>query len=214
MSGPDFRVGAAAALGLALHTTCALAAAAPDPAAGPLSFLGAYVGMPQHAWATLPPPGRRAAEAQCAPPTGSGPRERTGGPSSDAAVAPVTCAYVRRFGRFSLPVTVRLSNGLLATHLRYTFQDGRLQRITYQISVDAYDRLIADLHARLGAADSVRRDSIRTAHGVLPRVSQTWRTPMGAVQIVDPVPPYAQLQVSLSARDRAAQPSQTSLRQN
>lgn len=114
----------------------------------------------------------------------------------------VTCAYVRRYGHYALPVTARLSNGLLATHLRYTFEDGRLHRIDYQVSVNAYDRLMAELHTRLGPADQVHRDVVRTGHGVLPRVSQTWRTSNGMVQVIDPVPPFAKLEVRLSALDQ------------
>lgn len=204
MNGRRFRVRFVAALGLALPASWAAAAATPTPAAGPLSFLGAYVGMSREAWAALPPPGGRAAEIRCTAPAASGQLNGAAAPDPAPAAGPITCAYIRRFGRYALPVTVRLSNGLFATHLRYTFQGGRLQRIAYRMSVDAYDRLTADLHARLGNASGVRRDSVPTAHGLLPRVSRTWRTPAGAVQIVDPVSPYVQLQVRLCALDCGA----------
>lgn len=210
MSGPRTPAGLAAGLGLALQASCAMAATPPAPPAGPLSFLGAYVGMPREAWAALPPPGAHAAEVQCTP----SPASEPGDPNLPVAADRVTCAYVRHYGRFALPVTVRLANGLLATHLRYTFEDGRLQRISYRMSVDAYDRLMSDFHARHGAADRVQRDTVSSTHGALPRVSQTWRSARGLVQIVDPVPPYTQLQVRLSALDPGAQVAESARAMN
>lgn len=196
------RLGGAAGLGLVLKASCALAAAPSTPAAGPLSFLGAYVGMPREAWAALPPLGGRAAEVQCAASPTASRRDPAMASNPASTSDDETCAYVRRYGHYALPVTVRLSNGLQATHLRYTFEDGRLQRIGYQLSVDAYDRLMSELHTRLGAADQVQRDAVRTDHGALPRVSQTWRISTGLVQVIDPVPPYSTLQVRLSAVDQ------------
>jgi hypothetical protein len=193
------RLGIIAGLTLAIQTPCAQAAAPPSSDGRPLSVLGAYVGMSREAWSALPPPGGHAAEVHCSASPTTDPLDAPAVPHAAAADQDLTCAYVRRFGRFGLPVSARLPGGLKATQLRYTFRNGRLQRISYQLPVDAYDRLMADFHARFGAADEVRRDTLRTAHGRLPRVSQVWRTSTGVVQIIDPVAPYSRLLVRLSA---------------
>jgi hypothetical protein len=178
------------------------AAAQPAPGSEGLSFQGARLGMTREAWGALPPPGGASprTEVVCAQDLGKAPGEgRTAGS--------VVCTYVVRYGRFTLPATARLADGRRAKGLRYIFIADRLTQIEYRVSVDDYEGQMARFKALYGAPTRVRRDEVRTPDGALPRVTQTWTLPDGTVELVDPVAPFSDLRVRLSAAGAVLPPS-------
>ena len=167
----------------------ALAAASP-----PLTFKGASLGMSLAAWRAMPPPGKLTpnVRAICSSDTdaaGSGlaptPEQRKAGV--------VVCAYLSRYGRFSFPEHFPLDDHYRTTRLRYVFKGDRLIEIRCRAPVNAYLPLQARLKARYGPAGKLVRDQVSTSAGRLPRVTQTWSTAKGSVELTDPVPPFSDL---------------------
>ncbi|MGH6964884.1 MAG: hypothetical protein ACREE0_10390 [Phenylobacterium sp.] len=188
---------------LAVLATPALAS--PDPAHPDLSFQGATLGMSLDAWRALPPPDGPATTSTAICSAGA-----AASPAKPADRA-VDCVYRRTYGRFALQPAVTLPDGRRVTDIRYSFRDGRLAQIAYRLSVDAYESTVARLDARFGSASRVLRDTVRTPDGRLARVTRTWTAPGGVAQLVDPVAPYAQIEVRLSgpAVDAQAAAGQT-----
>jgi hypothetical protein len=164
-----------------------------------LSFQGATLGMTLDAWRALPPPDGPTTMSKAACSTGAATSPAT--PVHGA----IECVYRRTYGRFALQPAVTLPDGRRVTDIRYSFRNGRLVQITYRLSVDAYESTVARLDARFGSASQVIRDTVRTRDGRLARVTRTWTSPKGAAQLVDPVAPYAQMEVRLSGPAVGAQ---------
>jgi hypothetical protein len=176
---------------------CTIPAAALAAPSAPLTFKGATLGMSQAAWRAMAPPGALPshAAAACSDDSGGGPK-RT---AAEQAAGEVVCGYVSHYGRFSLPISFPFDGTYRMTQLRYVFSGDRLTTIRIRASIDAYDTLVARLRTRYGPADRMTRDTVKTELGRTPRVIQTWTTPGGTVQLMDPVPPYTELGLSFTA---------------
>jgi hypothetical protein len=202
--------------GLSLLAMMTASVAAAEPAA---SFDGAALGMSISDWKALSPPAGVGSDAAptCVPVTGTG---HLPGPPLSAVSRPTdeeACAYDSRFGHDVLPHSIRLDARYRASGLRYLFVAGRLDEIDFDASVDAYSDVMAMLKQDFGAPTRTVRDSVRTSMGPFPRVRQTWRTPGGDINLVDPALDPVQLSVRFTAvgqpttrgppPDKANQPS-------
>ena len=167
------------------------------PDAEALSWHGAALGMSRADWEALAPPGGSPAGVRI---TCAGADDRRAGRPGPAKTdrGETVCAYVRQAGRLSLPVEARLATGERATHLRYTFREGRLVRIEYHLPVDAFVPAMARFKARFGAPTALRRDQVPSELGPRPRVTAQWRSAEGSVEIQDPSIPLTELNVRLS----------------
>ena len=152
---------------------------------GNIGFMGAQLGMGLDAWKALAYPGHGPNEvvAACA----AGPASAPGG---------VVCTYAQRAGSFDLPLSIPLSGTWLVRDPRYDFVGGRLSRIEFRTSIDAFNDLTARFEAKYGPATQTLNDDVTTRDGRdLPRVRKIWRLPAGSIEIVDPTTPPTQLAV-------------------
>jgi hypothetical protein len=84
---------------------------------------------------------------------------------------------------------------------KYDFVGGRLSRVEFRTSIDAFNDLTARFEARYGPANQTLRDDVETRSGLdLPRVRKIWRLPSGTVEIIDPATPPTQLDVQFTGR--------------
>ena len=121
----------------------------------------------------------------------------------------VVCFYVARIGRYALAQDFPLTKTYLARSPKFTFVSGRLARIEFKSSINAFDDLVALFEARFGPASQTVRDQIRTPFGLtLPRVQNIWRRPDGLVRITDPSDSLDQLAVDFTGSGEA-RPAQT-----
>jgi hypothetical protein len=173
------------------------ATAAPDP----LAIQNVHLGMSLEAWKALPFPGAPSNHVQ--PICTDDAVGEAGGllPTASPRVAgTVVCGYFSRYGRFNLPKAIALGPGIEAEWVGFDFLGGRLSSIDYRTSADVYDDLLAGLTARFGPPSRGMEDDVRTGIGLVPRVRQTWNTPQGVITLVDPVQPFTQIGIRLSAR--------------
>jgi hypothetical protein len=98
-----------------------------------------------------------------------------------------------------------LGGGYLATDLTYQFVDGRLSRIAFRASVDAFSWLRARLDQRFGPPGAVVRDHLVVEQIDLPHVRDTWRNGRSTIVLDDPERDGATLRVTytLDAAARA-----------
>lgn len=182
---------------LAPSAVILLGAAAAAPAPAGLDFAGMSLGMTLQAWKAAPIPGSPSPGIQpvCSDhPIGTG-------LIAAARQADITvCTYQKRYGRFSLPQAIALGPKVQAKQMRFTFTGGRLTGINYQTSVDVFSDLTARLTKRYGPPAKLVRDNIKTELGSFPRVRETWNTPRGLIQLVDPVPSLGAMSVGLVAK--------------
>lgn len=147
------------------------------PGPGALSFGGARLGMSKADWLQLAPSGVTTghAAASCAPaPAG-------------ATVQGEVCTYATRYGQVTLPQAISLSGGYLAREPTYVFVDGRLRRIAFRTSLNAFSDLDARFTQRFGAPSQTSRRTLSIRSGFkFDEVIRTWRAPGGTVRIVDP----------------------------
>ncbi|HEX4179939.1 MAG TPA: hypothetical protein VHY32_04040 [Caulobacteraceae bacterium] len=115
----------------------------------------------------------------------------------------VLCAYRELIGRFSLPTTVNLGPKLRIQHLRFAFRQGRLMRVDYQVSVNAFDDVTARLTQRYGPPAKLIHDDVKTELGAFPRIRQVWVTSSAWIELVDPVAPFNQMGVELTIKPAA-----------
>jgi len=184
----------------ALATSGATLAPAPDG----LDLTGVRLGMTREAWKALPFPGVSSGRVE--PVCSDDPEAPQNGFFSvaiDRVAGVVVCGYRTRYGRFSLPQPIELGP-LQVRRLRFAFIKGRLSSIEYRTSVDAFNDLMTRLTARYGPPARLVRDNVRTELGAFPRVRQTWNTSRGRIDLVDPVQPFTDLSVRLSAQDPSA----------
>ncbi|HZC16182.1 MAG TPA: hypothetical protein VE309_05430 [Caulobacteraceae bacterium] len=150
-----------------------------------IGFMGARLGMGLDAWKALAYPGRNPAEVATA---------CAAGPVSTPGV--VVCTYAQRAGSLDLPLSIPLSGTWLVRSPRYDFVGGRLSRIEFRTSIDAFNDLTARFEAKYGPATQTLNDNLTTRDGLnLPRVRKIWRLPAGSIEIVDPTTPPTQLAV-------------------
>jgi hypothetical protein len=189
-----------------LLATVAVALVGPSPAQteAPVAFDGAALGMSINDWKSLPLPAGVGPDATpaCAPVTTAKPIPGRPLAAMTQRVNEQACAYDARFGHDILPHSIQLDARYRATGLRYLFVAGRLSEIDFSASVDAYSDVMAMLDSGFGTPSRTVRDSVRTSVGLFPRVHQTWRTPGGDVDLVDPGPDPVALSVRFTAADR------------
>ena len=199
---PTARLGAAtlgaicaASLAGALIPYRASAATGPDP----MAFKGVQLGMSLDAWKSVPFPGL--SPGRVLPVCSDRPGAASGLLSTSSAqkAGVVVCAYFSQYGRFTLPEPVALGPRIQAKRLRFTFQAHRLASIEYQTSTDRYDDLTARLNALYGPPTTLIRETIKTEAGPFARVRQTWKSPQGQIELIDPVQPYTDLSLRLTS---------------
>lgn len=187
-------------LDLAISAAPAIAAApAPSTISSGLGLPGVQLSMSLEAWKALPFPGKSSARIVpvCAH-DGADPAGGGLGRTTDRRPGVVTCAYLGRYGRFTLPEPIDLGPRLQARRMRFTFVQGRLASVEYRVSADVFDDLTNRLTKSYGQPTSMVRDSVRTEAGAFPRVRESWKTPRGVLQVTDPVKPFNELSVRLS----------------
>lgn len=185
-------------LGLVLAFSWGAVIAAPAPDG--LELPGVNLGMTLDAWKALSFPGADPAHVEpvCTDHSAN-PEYELVATAADRKAGVVVCAYLGRYGRFTLPQAIVLGPEIQARRLRFTFVKGRLSSIEYRTSVNVYNDLTARLNARYGPTVGVVRDSIKTELGPYPRVRQAWNTPRGRIELTDPVRPVSDMSVRLSA---------------
>lgn len=178
------RIGALAA---AMLCVCGAATAAPsgDPLAGG-GLGGARLGMSLAQWRALPTP-------------------RPGDPHvvrvcQAQGEALVTCRYADRYGRIDLPQALDFGKDQRAWQVRYRFREGQLEAIAFLASIDGYNALTAQIGRAYGKPIQSTVD--RTPSGRT-RVRSTWRHGADRVELVDPSPNPARLEISLTRSDDA-----------
>ncbi|HEY5006530.1 MAG TPA: hypothetical protein VII42_00915 [Caulobacteraceae bacterium] len=193
------------AITLAFAGANASVASQPPPStqASVIGFMGAQLGMGLAEWKALAYPGRNPAQVTT---TCSDDTTRTGGPpvaggGSGQGGRLVVCTYTNRLGGAALPLSFPLTQAYLVQGPKYDFIDGKLSKVEFQTSIDAFDDLTARFEARYGPAAQTLRDDVTTRGGFdLPRVRKIWRLPKGSVEIIDPATPPTQLAVQFSGR--------------
>lgn len=200
----------AALLGAVATPALAQTAAGAIPR-GDLQFDGARLGMSLSQWKALPPPQGSTADVatECSNDTTLDTASRVTFSVSGSEPPVVVCSYVARLGRYVLAQDFPLAKTYFARNPKFTFVSGRLAKIEFKSSINAFDDLVAAFEARFGAASQTIRDQIRTPFGLtLPRVQKIWRLPDGLVSITDPSDDLDRLVVDFtgSGEARGARP--------
>lgn len=107
-----------------------------------------------------------------------------------AAAGPrVSCPSVtRRSGAMTCTAPpVALGGRQLAHDITYEFIGGRLARIHFLTSIDAYDRVRARLDGRFGAPRDIVRDNIQIDQSIeTPHLKAYWRNGRSTILLNDP----------------------------
>jgi hypothetical protein len=158
------------------------------PGVTDIEFQGAKLGMSMDAWTALPLPGGAPDTVRRTCADGASGANRPLAVKASAKVNhPITCSFERLYGHLSLPVSLTLSPDFRALDPTYQFVGGKLTRIAFSTSIDAFNQVTSSLEASYGAASQIQRDEIRSELGIrLPRVRETWRRPDGLIRITDP----------------------------
>ena len=188
---------------------CVLCVAHGAPAMGaavaPITFEGAHIGMSQADWRSLPPPSKLAPHAQ---PKCSNDPDTTGLTLTDTEryAGVVVCAYVDAWGKLSLPVAFTFDHKSPLDHLRYWFAGGRLTQIRAAVALDSFDTLNSNFTRTYGPPVKLVRDNVPSEIGPLPRVTETWSTPQGSIDLVDPILPNDEIGLRFVAASQDAPP--------
>jgi hypothetical protein len=175
-----------------------------DAPAGVVGFMGARLGMGLDDWKALAYPGRNPAQvqAQCADEPAAATTIKGGrhAAAAPASVAPrLVCTYTSRLGGVALPLSIPLAGSFLVRQPQYDFVGGRLSKIEFHTSIDAFNDLTARFTSRYGPAGQTLRDDVTLSDGLdLPRVRKIWRLPGGSVEIIDPSARPTQLAVQFA----------------
>lgn len=182
------------------------------PSAGPFDLKGARFGMSLKEWRALPYPGSGSRASRAKSICSIDPSAGSTGLNlvANKPAGTIVCAYASQYGRYFLPEPVDLTQKYPARRLRYYFQQGRLVRIEYHLSANAYDPLVGDFDARYGPAIKLVRDTVRTDQSQYSRVVRTWAAAGLSVEIVDPVPPAYDLSLSFISTAPHGATAQTS----
>jgi hypothetical protein len=165
--------------------------------------MGARLGMGLAEWKALAYPGRNPAQVQtlCSDDSTGTAGGHLGAGAPGQGAQTVVCTYTSRLGSVTLPLSFPLTNIYLVREPKYDFVGGRLSRVEFRTSIDAFNDLTARFEARYGPASQTLRDDVTTRDGFdLPRVRKIWRLPSGSVEIIDPSTPPTQLAVQFSGR--------------
>jgi hypothetical protein len=175
-----------------------LALASSGRAAAPLSFEAIELGTSEATWRALKPPQPIPVHARRA----CSDDRNAKADGLDLAGLPknaVVCGYVDVYGGIRLPVPFRWDGAYRLDHLRYVFEGGRLSEIQAQIADDAFEDLAAQFQADYGPPSRIVRDTTAGEIGPRPRVVETWTTPQGVAEIVDPAGAPDTLSVRVAA---------------
>jgi len=196
------------AIAVALAATGAAQASQATPAdahASGVGFMGARLGMGLAGWKALAYPGRNPAQVQTrcaneAPPAApTKGRRRVVAGASGSAAAILVCTYTSRLGGVALPLSIPLAESFLVRQPQYDFTSGRLSKIEFRTSIDAFNDLTSRFESRYGPASQTLRDDVTLSDGLdLPRVRKIWRRPGGSVEIIDPSARPTQLAVQFT----------------
>lgn len=183
------------------------ASATPAQSAAIPTFGNARLGMSLQAWRALPFPGpaNRRVVVACSGDRGAkAPRGPAPG-AVEKAPGEEVCAYVARYGPHTvLTQSFEWGKGVLAHAPEYHFVGGRLSRIDFEASIDAFDSIMARLKARYGGPARTLRGDARTSLGPRPKVEEVWDTPSAVIDLTDPTPDPTLLSLSLAARTSSA----------
>jgi hypothetical protein len=151
-------------------------------------------------WKALPYPGPSSehATARCSYGPAGAAASDPQGESAKQSTAVEVCAYVAPEAEDE---AFPLMKTFLARSPTYYFGGGRLSKIEFHTSIDAFNDVMALLEAKYGPASQTLRDDVRLDNSFdLPRVKKIWRQANGSIQLVDPSSAPAQLEVQFTAR--------------
>ncbi|HEY3888130.1 MAG TPA: hypothetical protein VGL73_06110 [Caulobacteraceae bacterium] len=174
-----------------------------DAQTSAVGFMGARLGMGLAEWKALTYPGRNPAQVRtlCSEDSIGTAGSRPGPGASAQSGNAVVCTYANRLGKVTLPLSFPLTNAYLVREPKYVFVGGRLARVGFRTSIDAFNDLTARFEARYGPATQTLHDDVTTRSGLdLPRVRKIWRLASGSVEIIDPSTPPTQLAVQFTGR--------------
>ncbi len=176
-------------------------AAAAGPPSTALGLRDARLGMGFADWRNVPYPERNPrVTIACSDDPDVGPGAGLDLSAADRTAGLRVCAYVARYGKgLVLPEAVEWRRGLFVQHPTYAFAGGRLSRIRFQLSVDDFDEVMALFKDKYGPPGRLVRDTVQSRLGRMPRVQAWWRTPLGVVHLVDPLPSLSAMQVTFAA---------------
>jgi hypothetical protein len=161
------------------------------PAQG-LEFEAARLGMSLADWKGLPNPA-------------GGPYSRAQADCRAAAGDLTVCSYETHYGDFVLPQSFPLNSQYQAHELKYYFTNGRLSRVEFLTSIDAFNDIVAALEAKYGPASQTIRDQTPPTYSRKePRVQKIWRLASGVVRVVDPSSRENRLIVQISGSNATA----------
>lgn len=192
--------GASIVLGLVV----AGAAHAAPAGGGAFAFTGARLGMTLESWRALPFPGQPDPHVQavCSGDPGAGQIPAIRPTAAERRSGARICSYALRYGPDLLPQGLRPAAGRQPAPVSYVFTGGRLSRIRYIASRDAFDLVTQRLKASYGPPRAVLRDTVQTEIGKLDRVHMSWTAPAGTAVLTDPADAKLDLAVELSAGPR------------
>jgi hypothetical protein len=170
-------------------------------ASGSLEFNGARLGMSLSEWKLMPRAEGSPADVTATCSDEAVPDSASRVKFSTSAPAPplVVCSYAARLGGYMLSEDLPLTKTYFARNPKYYFLSGRLAKIEFRSSINAFGDLVAVFEAKFGQESQTIRDQIRTPFGLkLPRVQKIWRLPDGLVRIVDPSASLDQLVVDFT----------------
>ena len=107
----------------------------------------------------------------------------------------VACQRAGRVTTCSGPL-VPLGGGYVARNLTYRFVDGKLARISFRTSVDAFNWVRHRLDTRFGDPARVARNDILADSLDFPHVRDTWRDGRSTIVLDDPTRDMATLKVT------------------
>jgi len=99
---------------------------------------------------------------------------------------------------------VALGGGYFARQVDYTFVGGRLARISFRSSIDAFDNVTAALKGRFKAPDKIVRDMIKDNWNARYHVAMQWKNGRSTITLSDPLPNTTQLEVRFTLDAMAA----------
>lgn len=98
-----------------------------------------------------------------------------------------------------------LGGGYFARDLDYRFVGGKLVRIRFRSSVDAFSWVTARLKKDDGQPSAITRDTFPHAGRAVPHVAMTWANGRSTIALSDPIQSMIQLGVSITRDGAAAQ---------
>ena len=97
--------------------------------------------------------------------------------------------------------------------LSSTFVGGRLAKVSFSTSIDAFPFATAELKRAFGPPADIRRDRVRLQNGLdLPHVLMTWRNGRSTIRLSDPALRGGRLNVTIASDASAGGPAAGELR--